>query len=86
MSTIKYFREEYDAHIQNKKCPAGVCTALIQYSVAAKECTGCQLCAKNCPSGAIKGEKKKAHKIDLKKCIKCGICYDVCKFDAVVRK
>ena len=86
MSTLNYFREEYEAHIQNKKCPAGVCTALIQYSVDQKECTGCQLCEKNCPTGAISGGKKKPHKINLKKCIKCGICYDVCKFDAVVRK
>ena len=86
LSTLKYFREEYEAHIKERRCPAGVCVELIQYSIDAKKCTGCQLCAKNCPTGAATGEKKKPHKIDLKKCIKCGICYDVCKFDAVVRK
>jgi len=85
LSTIKYFREEYEAHIRKKKCPAGVCIELITYSIDPEKCTGCMLCAKNCPTGAAKGEKKKAHMIDKKLCIKCGICYDVCKFDAVKR-
>ncbi len=86
LSTIRYFRDEYEAHIRKKRCPAGVCKELITYSIDAKKCTGCQLCATNCPTGAVKGAKKKTHKIDPKKCIKCGICYDVCKFDAVLRK
>ena len=85
LSTLKYFREEYEAHIREKKCPAGVCIELISYSIDPKKCTGCMLCAKNCPTGAAQGEKKKPHKIDKKLCIKCGICYDVCKFDAVKR-
>jgi formate hydrogenlyase subunit 6/NADH:ubiquinone oxidoreductase subunit I len=85
LSTLKYFRPEYDAHINEKKCPAGVCKALVTYSISEKECTGCTLCAKNCPVEAVSGETKKLHSIDTGKCIKCGICYDVCKFDAVVR-
>ncbi|OPY83920.1 MAG: NADP-reducing hydrogenase subunit HndC [Smithella sp. PtaU1.Bin162] len=83
LSTIKYFREEYDAHIKDKKCPAGVCRALIRYEITAKKCTGCGVCAKKCPTGCISGEKKKAHKINRKKCIKCGICMESCKFDAI---
>ncbi len=86
LSTIKYFREEYDAHIRQKRCPAGVCRALIKYEINAKKCTGCTVCAKKCPSGCISGEKKKAHKIDQKKCIKCGICMESCKFDAITVK
>ncbi|MCX5858850.1 MAG: 4Fe-4S binding protein, partial [Proteobacteria bacterium] len=83
MSTIKYFRNEYDAHIRDHKCPAGVCKALVTYSIDPQKCIGCGVCLKNCSSGAIKGAKKKPHKIDLKKCIKCGICYEVCKFGSV---
>ena len=86
LSTIKYFREEYDAHIRQKHCPAGVCRALIRYEITAKKCTGCGVCAKKCPSACISGEKKKAHKIDQKKCIKCGICMESCKFDAITVK
>ena len=85
LSTLKYFKEEYHAHIKDKKCPAGVCKALITYSIIEESCTGCTLCAKNCPVNAISGETKKLHEIDTNTCIKCGICYDVCKFDAVVR-
>jgi NADH:ubiquinone oxidoreductase subunit F (NADH-binding)/(2Fe-2S) ferredoxin/Pyruvate/2-oxoacid:ferredoxin oxidoreductase delta subunit len=85
LSTLKYFRSEYEAHIRDKKCPAGVCKALISYSIDADACTGCTLCAKNCPSRCISGETKKPHSISVASCIKCGICYDVCKFDAVVR-
>jgi NADH:ubiquinone oxidoreductase subunit F (NADH-binding)/NADH:ubiquinone oxidoreductase subunit E/NAD-dependent dihydropyrimidine dehydrogenase PreA subunit len=83
MSTIQYFREEYDEHIKDKKCRAGVCKALIEYSISADACTGCTLCLKNCPVDAITGEKKEVHVIDKGKCIKCGICYEVCNFDAV---
>jgi Pyruvate/2-oxoacid:ferredoxin oxidoreductase delta subunit len=83
LSTIKYFRNEYDAHIKDKKCPAGVCKALITYSIDAEACTGCTLCAKKCPQSCISGERKKAHVIDAGKCIKCGVCKDVCNFNAV---
>ncbi len=83
LSTIKYFRDEYDAHIKDKKCPAGVCKALITYSIDAEACTGCTLCAKKCPQECISGERKKAHVIDTTKCIKCGVCKDVCNFNAV---
>jgi NADH:ubiquinone oxidoreductase subunit F (NADH-binding)/(2Fe-2S) ferredoxin/Pyruvate/2-oxoacid:ferredoxin oxidoreductase delta subunit len=85
LSTLKYFESEYDAHIWEKKCPAGVCKALVTYAIKKENCTGCTLCAKNCPVGCISGETKKVHKIDTDSCIKCGICYDVCKFDAVSR-
>jgi len=83
LSTINYFRDEYDAHIRDKKCPAGVCKALITYTIDPEACTGCLLCAKKCPQECITGERKEAHEIDTTKCIKCGICRDVCTFDAV---
>ena len=84
LTTIRYFRDEYEAHIRDKRCPAGVCKALFHYEIDEIACTGCRLCGLKCPKEAITGEKKKPHKLDLEKCIKCGICYDVCKFDAVV--
>jgi len=83
LSTIRYFRDEYEAHIRDKKCPAGVCKSLITYSIDPEKCTGCMLCAKKCPQQCITGEKKQAHVIDSEKCIKCGVCKDVCNFDAV---
>jgi NADH-quinone oxidoreductase subunit F len=83
LSTIKYFREEYEAHIKDKQCPAGVCKALITYSIDAEACTGCTLCAKKCPQQCITGERKKTHVIDTEQCIKCGVCKDVCNFNAV---
>jgi NADH:ubiquinone oxidoreductase subunit F (NADH-binding) len=83
LSTIRYFREEYEAHIRDHKCPAGVCKSLITYSIDAEACTGCTLCSKKCPQACITGERKKAHVIDTSKCIKCGVCKDVCNFDAV---
>jgi NADH:ubiquinone oxidoreductase subunit F (NADH-binding)/(2Fe-2S) ferredoxin/NAD-dependent dihydropyrimidine dehydrogenase PreA subunit len=86
MSTIRYFRDEYEAHIKNKKCPAGICNALIQYFIDPEKCTGCTRCVKACPTEAITGERKMAHRIDLEKCIKCGSCYDVCKFGSVIRR
>jgi len=85
LSTIRYFRNEYDSHIKDKKCPAGVCQALIQYSIIPKKCIGCGACLKQCPQNAITGEKKQPHIINPEKCIKCGACYDVCKFDAIKR-
>ena len=85
LSTVRYFREEYEAHISDGKCPAGVCKALVTYSVDAEACTGCGACAKACPESAIAGELKKLFAIDPDKCNKCGSCYGVCKFDAVVR-
>jgi NADH-quinone oxidoreductase subunit F len=83
LTTLRYFRDEYEAHIRDKKCPAHVCKALITFTVDAKKCIGCQLCAKKCPVGAVSGKPKQAHAIDQKTCIKCGICYDACKFDAL---
>jgi len=83
LSTIRYFRDEYEAHIREKRCPAGVCKALITYSIDPEACTGCRLCAKNCPQECISGERKKPHVIDTSKCIKCGVCRDACTFDAV---
>jgi NADH-quinone oxidoreductase subunit F len=83
LSTIKYFRDEYEAHINDKRCPAGVCKALITFKIDRKLCTGCGVCARDCPQKAISGEKKKPYKIDQKLCIKCGLCRDLCKFDAV---
>ncbi|MBW1747336.1 MAG: 4Fe-4S binding protein, partial [Deltaproteobacteria bacterium] len=86
LTTIRYFRDEYEAHIRDKKCAAGVCKPLFYYEIDEEKCTGCTLCAKKCPEVAITGEKKKLHHLDQDKCIKCGICYDGCKFDAVVIK
>ncbi len=86
LTTIRYFREEYEAHIRDKRCPAGVCKALFHYEIDEVACTGCRLCSLKCPQEAITGEKKKPHRLDTEKCIQCGICYDVCKFNAVVIK
>jgi NADH:ubiquinone oxidoreductase subunit F (NADH-binding)/Pyruvate/2-oxoacid:ferredoxin oxidoreductase delta subunit len=83
LSTLRYFRDEYEAHIVDHKCPAGVCRALIEYYIIEDLCTGCGLCRRKCPQEAISGEKKEPHVIDLELCIKCGICHDVCRFDAV---
>jgi NADH-quinone oxidoreductase subunit F len=84
MSTIRHFRDEYEAHVKEKRCPSGVCKALITYSVDAEKCTGCTLCAKVCPTKAATGERKKAHVIDPEKCTKCGACRESCKFDAII--
>ena len=84
LSTLRYFRHEYDAHVFHKYCPTGQCKALAKPSIDAAKCKGCSACAKKCPVGAITGERKKPHVIDQAKCIKCGACADTCKFDAVV--
>lgn len=86
LSTIKYFRDEYEAHIKEKRCPAGVCKSLITFEIDPDKCTGCGACKRNCPVECITGEKKEPHTIDQKTCIKCGTCKDVCKFDAITVK
>ena len=83
LSTIRYFRDEYEAHIREKRCPAGVCRVLITFTIDEQKCTGCRVCARECPQKAISGEKKELHVIDQEKCIKCGLCRDSCKFDAI---
>ncbi len=84
LSTLRYFKEEYLAHIKDKRCPAGVCTELIKYSIRIENCNGCQLCQQNCPQGAIYGKARETHRIDQQKCTKCGVCHDVCKQEAVM--
>ena len=86
LTTIKYFRNEYEAHINEKKCPAGECTDLIEYKIIEDKCKGCTLCARNCPVNAISGEIKKAHVINNETCIKCGKCYSSCKFGAIIKE
>ncbi len=83
LTTLKYFRHEYEEHIYEKKCSAGVCKELITYFINPDKCTGCRLCQKKCPQQCISGEKKQPHVIDQEKCITCGVCYDACKFDAI---
>ena len=86
LSTLRYFRDEYEAHIYEKRCPAGQCKKLAQYIIDADKCKGCSLCAKKCPVGAISGEIKSPFTIDQDKCIKCGACIDSCKFNAIYKK
>ena len=86
LSTLKYYRDEYEAHVVEHRCPAGACKALTNYTIEADKCKGCTLCARNCPVGAISGAVKQAHVIDTNKCIKCGVCMEKCKFGAVVKK
>lgn len=86
LATLKFFRDEYVAHVVDKKCPAGVCKKLLSYTIAEDKCKGCTACARKCPVGAISGAIKQPHTIDTTKCIKCGVCVDTCKFDAIIKK
>ena len=86
LSTLRYFKDEYMAHVVDKKCPAGVCKALLQYKIIPDKCRGCSLCSRKCPVSCISGEIKKPFTIDQNKCIKCGTCMDSCKFGAIVRE
>ena len=86
LSTLRYFRDEYIAHIVDKKCPAGVCKALLSYKIDADKCKGCTLCARNCPNGAISGKLKEPHVIDQSKCLKCGACMEKCRFGAIYKE
>ena len=86
LSTLKYFRDEYEAHVVEKRCPAGVCKKLLHYEIVEDKCKGCTACARKCPVGAISGAVKTPHKIDPQKCIKCGACMDTCKFGAIIKK
>ena len=86
LSTLRYFRDEYVAHVVDKKCPAGVCKPLLTVQILPDKCKGCTICARNCPTGAITGKVKEPHVIDPDKCVKCGVCIEKCRFGAIVKK
>ena len=86
ISTLRYFRDEYIAHIVDKKCPAGVCKDLLQYKIDPVKCKGCTLCSRVCPNNAISGTVKKLHTIDPDKCVKCGACVEKCRFGAIYKE
>ena len=86
LSTLKYFRHEYEAHINEKRCPAKVCNALLTFYIREQHCIGCGACVRACSVNAISGEKKQPHVIDQSLCIKCGSCFDACKFNAVIKE
>ncbi|NLG65279.1 MAG: 4Fe-4S binding protein, partial [Actinobacteria bacterium] len=83
LTTLRYFRDEYEAHVVEKRCPAKVCRSLIRYTINKDNCTGCHACLTACPTGAITGERRMPHKISQKRCTQCDTCRQVCKFDAV---
>ena len=83
LTALKYFREEFEIHVIDKRCPATVCRDLVEYRVIPVKCTGCQLCVSVCPTGAITGPRSKPHNLDPEKCIKCRACYEICRFDAI---
>jgi ferredoxin len=85
LSTLNYFEEEYLAHIRDRKCPAGKCKELISYTIIAEKCVGCTACARVCPVHCISGEVKGIHVIDQSQCIKCGQCFEKCRFDAILK-
>jgi len=84
LSTLNFFKDEYLAHIVEKRCPAGVCKAMLKYVVVAEKCIGCTICAKNCPAECISGAVKQVHEIVQENCVKCGVCKEKCKFDAII--
>ena len=86
LTTLRYFYDEYETHVEDKKCPAKVCLALVEFHIDPEKCNGCGLCLKACDSGAISGEKKKPHKIDQSICVKCGKCITVCRQEAVEKR
>jgi len=86
LSTLQYFRDEYIAHVRDKKCPAGVCKNLMRYVIIEDKCKGCTACARKCPVNAISGTVKQPHVIDPEKCVKCGVCIGTCKFGAIVKQ
>ena len=86
LSTLKFFRDEYEAHVVDKRCPAGVCKKLLRYEIDPDKCRGCTACARKCPVNAINGTVKQPHVIDQAKCIKCGTCMDTCRFGAISKK
>ena len=86
LSTLRYFRDEYVAHVVDKKCPAGVCKSLLTYKIDPDKCKGCTLCARNCPAGAIEGAVKEVHSIRTDKCLKCGVCMEKCRFNAIYKE
>lgn len=85
LATLRYFRDEYESHIYDKRCPAGVCTNLLVYRINPEKCKGCTLCKNVCPADAIIGKRKEAHSINEEKCVRCGTCIAKCTFDAIYR-